>query len=167
MPATRSTRTITADIDFTLRRVFGKTSFRPFQKEIITAALEGNDVFVQAGMMTLPSWLASRRSRWSSTLIPTSYFLWVWIFLIAKECLIDTLCSKSLCYQLPAVIDHGITIVISPLLALMGNQVSVLRAANIPVATINSNTQFADRDEIFKDLSCGERVLYTCRYLVD
>lgn len=65
------------------------------------------------------------------------------------------LSRKSLCYQVPAVIDHGITIVVSPLLALMGNQVAALKAANIPVATINSNTQFADRDEIIKDLSCG------------
>lgn len=41
----------------------------------------------------------------------------------------------------------------------MGNQVEALRAANIPVATINSNTQFADRDEIIKDLSCGKPFL--------
>ena len=38
----------------------------------------------------------------------------------------------------------------------MGNQVDALKAANIPVATINSNTQFADRDQIIKDLSCGK-----------
>lgn len=40
------------DIDFTLRRVFGKSSFRPHQRDIITAALEGHDVFVQAGQST-------------------------------------------------------------------------------------------------------------------
>lgn len=38
-----------ADPDFTLRRIFGKANFRPYQREIITAALEGHDVFVQAG----------------------------------------------------------------------------------------------------------------------
>ena len=64
--------------------------------------------------------------------------------------------SKSLCFQLPAVIDHGITVVVSPLLALMNNQVAALRAANIHVATINSNTQFADRNDILTDLCCGK-----------
>ena len=48
MPPSGSTKA-TADINFTLRRVFGKSTFRPYQREIITAALERNDVFVQAG----------------------------------------------------------------------------------------------------------------------
>ncbi len=62
---------------------------------------------------------------------------------------------KSLCFQLPAMIDHGITIVVSPLLALMNNQVAALRAADIPVATINSSTLSADRRDTTKDLCCG------------
>lgn len=69
----------------------------------------------------------------------------------------STFSRKSLCFQLPAIIDHGLTIVVSPLIALMNNQVAALRAANIPVATINAQTQFADRDETMKDLCCGER----------
>jgi bloom syndrome protein len=64
--------------------------------------------------------------------------------------------GKSICFQLPAVIDHGITIVISPLLALMSNQVAALQAANIAVATLNSNTLFADRTDILNDLCCGK-----------
>ena len=71
--------------------------------------------------------------------------------------------GKSLCFQLPALIDHGITIVVSPLLALMDNQVDTLRAASVPVATINSNTQYEDRDATMKDLCCGHpktRLLY-------
>lgn len=40
-----------ADPEFTLRRVFNKDSFRPYQREIIDAALDGHDVFVQAGMV--------------------------------------------------------------------------------------------------------------------
>lgn len=54
-------------------------------------------------------------------------------------------------------------VVISPLLALMNNQVAALEAANIPVATLNSNTLFGDRDKIIKDLCCGHprtRLLY-------
>ena len=66
-----------------------------------------------------------------------------------------TYSSKSLCFQIPAVIDHGITIVVSPLLALMNNQVAALRSINIPVATINSSVHAADRDDILKDMRCG------------
>ncbi len=40
----RSNSSILLDLDFTLRRQFSKTSFRPFQREIIQAALNGHDV---------------------------------------------------------------------------------------------------------------------------
>lgn len=69
--------------------------------------------------------------------------------------LADVVIRKSLCFQLPAMIDHGITVVVSPLLALMNNQVAALRAADIPVATINSSTLTADRRDTTKDLCCG------------
>ena len=71
--------------------------------------------------------------------------------------------GKSLCFQLPAVIDHGITIVISPLLALMNNQVAALQKEGIEVATINSHTTAAERNAILDDLRCGHprtRLLY-------
>ena len=61
------------------------------------------------------------------------------------------------------MIDHGITIVVSPLLALMNNQVAALRAASIAVATLNSNTLTAERQQIIDDLKCGHpltRLLY-------
>ncbi|KAF1940784.1 ATP-dependent DNA helicase [Clathrospora elynae] len=112
-----------SDIDFTLKRVFKKPCFRPLQREVITATLEGQDVFLQAA---------------------TSF-------------------GKSLCYQLPAVVDHGITIVISPLLALMNNQVASMRNAKIRVETINSTTPPTDRNRVLADLQCGHpltRLLY-------
>lgn len=45
--------------------------------------------------------------------------------------------GKSLCYQIPAIVRAGITIVISPLIALMRDQVDVLRASGVPSAYIN------------------------------
>ena len=68
MPAlVRSHSYIIPDLEFTLRSQFNKAAFRPHQREIIQAALDGKDVFVQAA---------------------TSF-------------------GKSMCFQLPAVVDQG------------------------------------------------------------
>lgn len=71
--------------------------------------------------------------------------------------------GKSLCFQLPACIDHGITIVVSPLLSLMMNQVEALRQANVDARSLNSNTPLPERDAIYADLATGHpliRLLY-------
>ena len=81
-----------------LKEYFGFDSFRPLQLEIITAALEGNDVLA---------------------LMPTGG-------------------GKSLCYQVPGLAKSGLCLVISPLIALMNDQVHNLRKKNITAFAIHT-----------------------------
>lgn len=80
--------TTNREISKALKHYFGFDTFKGDQEQVISALLEGEDVFV---------------------LMPTGG-------------------GKSLCYQLPALICEGTAIVISPLIALMKNQVDALRA---------------------------------------
>ncbi len=69
--------------------------------------------------------------------------------------------GKSMCYQLPALARGGLAIVVSPLLALMRDQVSALRAVGIEAGTLNSGTSPAEADRIFDALDQGAlRLLY-------
>lgn len=85
-------------IEETLRKIWGHTSFRFPQKEIITSFLEGQDV-----MAVLP-----------------------------------TGAGKSVCFQLPALFFPGVTLVISPLIALMNDQIENLKKKRIPAYAIHS-----------------------------
>ncbi len=52
--------------------------------------------------------------------------------------------GKSLCYQLPAVMEHGMTLVVSPLLSLMKNQMDFLKSKNISAAKLDSGMSSED-----------------------
>ena len=69
--------------------------------------------------------------------------------------------GKSLCFQLPALRRAGLTVVISPLIALMKDQVDALRANGVGAACLNSSLDDASRRDAWRRLHRGEiRLLY-------
>ncbi|MGM0578813.1 MAG: RecQ family ATP-dependent DNA helicase [Myxococcota bacterium] len=69
--------------------------------------------------------------------------------------------GKSLCYQLPALCLDGVTVVVSPLIALMKDQVDALRAHGIPAAYVNSTQPPTEQRAVLEDAAQGHlRLLY-------
>ncbi|CAI9755551.1 unnamed protein product [Fraxinus pennsylvanica] len=103
--------------------VFGISSYRINQREIINAIISGRDVLV---IMAAGG-------------------------------------GKSLCYQLPAVLRNGVSLVVSPLLSLIQDQVMSLAALGIPSFMLTSTTSKEDEKFIYKALEKGEgelKILY-------
>ncbi|MFL6537108.1 MAG: DNA helicase RecQ [Chthoniobacterales bacterium] len=104
-----------------LKQHFGYDEFRPLQREIITDALSGRDVFA---------------------LLPTGG-------------------GKSLCFQLPALLRDGLTIVVSPLIALMKDQVDALRTSGIAATFLNSTLDESEAKARWRGLHRAEfKLLY-------
>jgi ATP-dependent DNA helicase RecQ len=104
-----------------LKQVFGFTSFRPLQREIIEDSLSGRDVFA---------------------LLPTGG-------------------GKSLCFQLPALVQPGLTLVVSPLISLMKDQVDALRASGVAATYLNSSVPAGENAERLRQVrEGGYRLLY-------
>ncbi len=69
--------------------------------------------------------------------------------------------GKSLCYQLPALTGSGLTVVCSPLIALMENQVGQLKALGVAAGAIHSSRPRADNVAVWREVQAGRlRLLY-------
>ena len=70
-------------------------------------------------------------------------------------CVMPTGGGKSLCYQLPSLSKQGTTIVVSPLIALMKDQVDGLKKLGIRASLINSSLSAAEQTEVLNEMASG------------
>src|SRR5262245_65590002 len=69
--------------------------------------------------------------------------------------------GKSLCYQLPALVFPGVTLVVSPLIALMKDQIDRLKSLGIPAERLDSTLTWEQTVAVMNDVRSGRlRLLY-------
>jgi ATP-dependent DNA helicase RecQ len=109
------------DPEALLKSVFGYSTFRPLQREVIEAVLNKQDTLV---------------------IMPTG-------------------AGKSLCYQIPALLFSGLTVVVSPLISLMKDQVEQLRQVGVPALFLNSSLSPDEYDRNVREvLGSKVKLLY-------
>ncbi len=64
--------------------------------------------------------------------------------------------GKSLCYQIPALVRPGVGLVVSPLIALMQDQVNTLRQLGVKAAFLNSTLNWQQKQDIVARMNSGE-----------
>ncbi|KAL3130511.1 hypothetical protein ABBQ38_15564 [Trebouxia sp. C0009 RCD-2024] len=106
------------EINHLLRTAFNLQSFRPVQREVINAIMQGRDVL----------------------------------------CLLPSGGGKSLCYQLPALTGKGVTLVVSPLLSLIQDQVLGLRARGIKALALTSITPKEQITSMYHQMESDEDI---------
>ena len=70
-------------------------------------------------------------------------------------CVMPTGAGKSLCFQLPAVVRGGLTLIVSPLISLMADQQRHLERLKIPVILLNSSQTQSEYSETMRKLRAG------------
>ena len=76
--------------------------------------------------------------------------------------------GKSMCYQIPALLLPGITLVVSPLISLMRDQVMALKAAGIQAAFINSTLTASQLHAVYRNLRAGQyKLIYVAPERLD
>ena len=104
-----------------LAKIFGFSSFRPGQRQVVEHLVDGRDALV---------------------VMPTGS-------------------GKSLCYQLAGALTQGVTLVVSPLIALMKDQVDGLRSTGLPATAIHSAMPRAEQRRRLEELYVGDyKIVY-------
>lgn len=76
-------------------------------------------------------------------------------------CVLPTGAGKSICYQIPALLSENFSIVISPLIALMKDQVDALNKKNEVAAFVNSTMNYSETEEVLNNIALGTiKILY-------
>ena len=76
--------------------------------------------------------------------------------------------GKSICFQIPAMVFPGITLVISPLISLMKDQVDALAEQGIPATYINSTLSLSESDARLNAIAAGQyKLLYVAPERLD